>query len=114
MAHIRAEVSLTQDRQVSACRSQNVVRQFARDQLVAPPVSPPAPYQEPVVPVLVSGVRLLLPEHALSAGLSDLCLRTEGYVTLAGYAEGVALVLAALANAGLIGLRGLPVQPSDS
>jgi hypothetical protein len=64
------------------------------------PASPRVPYQEPVVQVKVSGVRLALPSFALSEGLSDLRLATEVHVSLADYAEGVALVLAALARSG--------------
>jgi hypothetical protein len=72
---------------------------------VAPVVScasPPAPYQEPVVQVSVSGVRLVLPELALHEGLSDIRLATEAHVCLADYSKGVALVLLALARRGML------------
>src|SRR6185437_8166812 len=62
--------------------------------------SPRAPSQVPVVWVSVLGRRLALPEPALSAGLSDFRLATEGCGGVADYAVGVALVLEALARNG--------------
>jgi hypothetical protein len=65
-------------------------------------VSPPAPYQEPVVQVLVSGRPLGLPEFALREALSQIRLTTEAHVRVEDYAEGVALVLSALARNGTV------------
>lgn len=70
--------------------------------LLAAGASQRGPYQEPVVRVLVLGVPLLLPEHAVCAGLSHLHLTTEVDVPLDRYAEGVALVLSALARHGIV------------
>ena len=57
----------------------------------------------PSLGVLVSvlGRPLVLPEHALSEGLSDLRLTTEVYVAREDYARGVAHVLSALARDGI-------------
>ena len=81
----------------------NVLQQRgAPDPLASAPFSPPAPHQEPVVWVSVSGRRLALPERALCAGLSDLRLATEARAGVADYAAGVALVLSALETRGIV------------
>jgi hypothetical protein len=72
-------------------------------------VSPRGPYREPVVSVWVSGVRLEMPEHALSEALSVLRLTTEGHVSLRHYAAAVGASMTALANNGLITVH--PSQP---
>ena len=66
------------------------------------------PYQEPVVPVLVSGVPLGLPVLALYEALSLIRLSTEAHVRLEDYAAGVALVLSALARNGTVIVPALP------
>jgi hypothetical protein len=85
-------------------------------QLISLPASEPAARSGPVVRVLVQGVSLLLPGRALCIGLADLRSTTEEYVSPERYAQGVPLVLVALANAGAVEL--LPslfqVPPPDS
>src|SRR5580700_8051325 len=61
---------------------------------------PLGPFQEPVV--RVSGVPRDLPAPALREGLSDLRLATGVNVPLRDYAEGVALVLSALARRSIV------------
>lgn len=70
--------------------------------------SPRAVDPVPVVQVLVLGVPLSLPEHALRAGLSDLRLATEAHVGLRDYASAVAITLGALANCGAVCLPSAP------
>jgi hypothetical protein len=89
---------------VSQARTSNVLSRFDPDQPASAPSSRPWPDLGPVVFLSVSAIRLAMPEHALSVGLSDLLLRTEGHVPLADYAEGVGLVLGVLAKLGVIDL----------
>src|SRR5216683_1725683 len=60
---------------------------------------------EACVRVEVNGRPLLLPEHALCAGLSDLRLATGAGAGLEDYAAGVALVLAALERRCILSFR---------
>ena len=75
------------------------------DQLPSSPAFQLAAPPAPVVRVLVQAVPLLLPEHALRIGLSDLRATTEEYVSPERCAQGVGSVLAALAGSELIQLR---------
>ena len=54
------------------------------------------------VVVQVNGRSVLIPEHALRDGLSDLRLATGVCVGLEDYTEGVALILSALDKSGVI------------
>ncbi len=81
---------------------QNVLLGLSRDPPDCGLSSPPVSALVPVVPVLVLGVRLELPEPALREALSHLRLTMEARASLAGYAEGVAIVLRALARNGQI------------
>ncbi len=87
---------------LSAARDRNVLQRLAPDPLASDRASPVALRPEPSVPVLVSGVRLLLPERVLRAAASRLQTATGGYVALEDYAEAVALTLSALKTDGLV------------
>src|ERR1700722_1771671 len=90
---------ITKTSPTSSDRSLNVV---LREQIRAEPhvqrASAHVQLQERVVRMWVSGRLLLLPEHALCAGLSDLRLATGARASLEDYGRGVALVLGALAS----------------
>jgi hypothetical protein len=78
--------------------STSLLQGHAVDQPLSLPASRRDARLGPIVPVLVLGVRLLLPAHALHAGLADLRLSSEAHVSLEDYAAGVGLVLLALAK----------------
>ncbi len=74
-----------------------------RPSLALPATHPPS-ISALTVDVVVAGRPFQLPEPVLSAVLSELRLTTEAYVGMQDYAEGVAVILSALARNGKIAI----------